>query len=82
MTANDSVAKATRINAGAPARADQRWLEDGLVPHLGTGETTTSTYRQGDTGRPMGQGESLATSADPLAQRQTIGREASDGESR
>lgn len=30
----------------------------------------------------MGQGESVATSADPLAQRQDAGREASDGKSR
>ena len=30
----------------------------------------------------MGQGERIATSADPLAQRQVAGREAGDGESR
>ena len=41
-----------------------------------------SAYREGDTGRQMGQGESLATSADPLVQRQSAGRQTSDGKSR
>ena len=39
-------------------------------------------YREGDPGRPMGQGESLATPADPLVQRQGPGRATSDGEPR
>src|SRR5260221_6005736 len=44
--------------------------------------SAASAYRQGNTGRPMGQGESLATSADPFVQRQSLGRETSDRESR
>ena len=33
--------------------------------------SAASAYREGNTGRQMGQGESLATPADPLVQRQS-----------
>ena len=39
-------------------------------------------YREGDAGGQMGQGQSLATSADPLVQRQGPGRPTSDGKPR
>ena len=39
-------------------------------------------YREGDTGRQVGQGESLATPADPLVQRQSPCRATSDREPR
>src|SRR6266567_8840793 len=41
--------------------------------------SATSAYRAGYEGRQMGQGASLATTADPLAQRQNDRRPTSDG---
>lgn len=41
-------------------------------------ETAASAYREGHTGQTVGQGESPATPADPLVQRQSIGRAAGD----
>ena len=46
------------------------------------GQEAASAYRKGNTGRPLGQGESLAMAADPLVLRQSLGRETSDGKSR
>src|SRR2546430_364814 len=43
---------------------------------------TPSAYREGDEGRQMGQGASLATPADPLVQRQSSRRATSDGKPR
>src|SRR6516165_3405250 len=43
---------------------------------------TPSAYREGSEGRQMGQGESLATSADPLVQRQSSRRSTGDGKPR
>ena len=45
-------------------------------------QKAASAYRQGDSGRPLGQGESLATAADLLVFRQSLGRETGDGQSR
>ena len=41
-------------------------------------KTAASAYCEGNTGRQTQQGESLAMVADPLVQRQSISRQASD----
>src|SRR5205823_14458443 len=46
------------------------------------GASAPGAYREGDEGRQMGQGESFATAANPLALRQSTGRLASDEQSR
>ena len=51
----------------------------GLVPP--DREKAASSYRPGHAGRALGQGESLAMAPDPLAQRQSPGRQAGDRES-
>jgi hypothetical protein len=44
--------------------------------------TTPGPYRQGNTRRQVGQGASLAATADSLVQRQVVGRETGDGKQR
>jgi hypothetical protein len=51
---------------------------DRLVSMRAEGQETVGAYRQGNTGRPSWQGESLAMAADPLVLRSSVGCEASD----
>src|SRR5947207_14872797 len=46
----------------------------GLAQVSATRQEAASTHRQGNTGRPLGQGESLAMAADPFVFRQSLGR--------
>src|ERR1700761_8894659 len=49
---------------------------------MGTeGQETASAYRQGSTGRPPRQGESIAMAADPLVLWPSVGCKASDAQS-
>ena len=50
--------------------------------NVNASQEAASAYRQGNAGKPLGQGESLATAADLLVFRQSLGRETSDGQSR
>src|ERR1700676_3194106 len=50
-----------------------------LAGHQPQRSPTPSAYRAGNEGKPMGQGASLATFADPLLQRQSSRRSTSDG---
>src|ERR1700733_15866872 len=52
-----------------------------LVSMRAEGQETASAYRQGNTGRPSRQGESLAMAADPLVLWPGIGCKASDAQS-
>src|SRR3984893_6285298 len=50
-----------------------------LADHQPQRSPTPSAYRAGNEGKPMGQGASSATFADPLLQRQSSRRSTSDG---
>ncbi len=78
-----------------PSKADEsehvRWCSfphraevaaDQLVGRSGHRASAPSAYRQGNTGRQMGQGESPATRADPLVEWQSPCRQTSDGNPR
>src|SRR5690349_11023635 len=54
---------------------------DRLVPRPPGGASAPSAYCEGNTGREMGQGQSLATPPNPLVSRQGPCRETSDGKS-
>ena len=53
---------------------------DQLVSVRTQGQETAGAYRQGNTGRPSRQGESLAMVADPLVLRSSSGCETSDAQ--
>ena len=54
----------------------------GLAQVSTPSQEAASAYRKGNTGKPLGQGENLATAADLLVFRQSLGRETGDGKSR
>ena len=64
------------------SRDDSDWHQIDWVPVERQRAPSPGAYREGDTGRQVEQGASLATPADPLVQRQGACREASDGEPR
>jgi hypothetical protein len=53
-----------------------------LAAYLPDRAPAPGPYREGHTGRPVGEGPRLTTPADPLVQRQGVGGATSDGEPR
>src|SRR6266852_2759327 len=75
------------LRRGASVRARALRLEFRLAGHElvrlpSTGEEFAGAYREGVAGGQTAQGENLAADARPLAERQSFGRSASDGEPR
>ena len=70
-------------SSGARAlRLDLRLAGNQLVQLPSTSEEFADPYREGMAGGQTAQGEIFAAAAHPLAERQSLGREASDGEPR
>jgi Bacterial dnaA protein helix-turn-helix len=70
-----------RRGASSDARAlrlDYRMAEPRLVRLPSTGEEFAGAYREGMAGGQTPQGQSLAANANPLVERQSFGRSASD----
>ena len=63
-------------------RQDGRLAPDRMASSLPEYQEAAGAYRKGYAGRQMGQGESPATFADPLVQRQSSGRQTGDREPR
>ncbi len=75
--ANEGIAKCL-----CTLRQDGRLAPDRMATSLPEYQEAASAYRKGYAGRQMGQGESPATSTDPLVQRQSFGRQTGDREPR
>ena len=66
-------------STGAPFHDVTDWHAIDWEPATRQCASASSTHRQGNKGKEMGQGESLATPLNPLVQRQSPCRATSDG---
>jgi hypothetical protein len=71
-----------RLRAHARSGSTLRVARHQLVRLSSKSEEFADPYREGMAGGHTAQSENIATAAHPLAERQSLGREASDGEPR